>query len=160
MLSSYYDSMHKHGLNASARGVNEEWIQWNLKNISPIFGCTSCRIKMQTEEIVVIALVLGLFVFLGFCWLSDRSPGLQKCWKTRCDKYIWEPLVDLYYGLCCCHFCKYNKEKMDKDYSKVTTQEEICIQIHNSSTNDAMGARRYSVSQSNESELEDSIGLR
>ena len=75
---------------------------------------------------------------MGHCfdrWLSDTYKGLQNCWKTPCDKYIWNPIVELYYGLCC-HLCKYKKkDKLDDNYSKASTQEEFGIQMNHHPTN-------------------------
>ena len=131
---------------------------------------------MQTEEIWVIALIVGLLVLLTFCWLSDTYKGLQNCWKTPCDKYIWNPMVDLYYGLCCCHVCQYKKkDKVDDNYSKASTQEEFGIQMNHHPTNnddkmsdyenengtlERRNSRSKSSHRSDRSEPENSIGLR
>eukprot|EP01083_Nonionella_stella_P069181 184271_1 len=80
-------------------------------------------------EIIGIVVGVALILFCLWYFICNKC-GCGVCIKRNMDKYCWNIFVDAYYGILCCHFCKFQGEvvlDLDNDYTRSTVQG---IQFH------------------------------
>eukprot|EP01084_Bolivina_argentea_P132117 233139_1 len=122
----YYDGWSKYGT------IKVMWCWDKSGGVSPgnthtTEGFTQMTMGYGNDGFIyeIIGISIAVFIILiclGYC--IGKQCGVIACLKRYMDKYCWNIFVNVYYGIFCCHFCKFKGESLvDDEYARSPKNE-------------------------------------